>query len=306
MLHGPNAEAVLQREEAVLPQFQSLIRENAVSSIELAAQTLPSIATQLARRAALPDPAVLAGRLDAARAGTPFRAQAFQPFIDDIAASRSMPPVLPGDITNPLLASRLQSLLFQRDDEWFGIIFPSEVSNSARLAAVVAGLGDAMFVDMGAETNRMVSSYMGNALRWLGYGAAAAALALLVGLRDPVRAARVAASVAAAALVTVAVLAAAGMRLSLIHIVSLQLVGGVGLDYALFFARRQLDEEERARTLRTLVTCNAMTLLTFGLLALCQTPLLRDIGVTVVVGVVAAMVFAFLFAGQHPGARQRA
>ncbi len=70
-----------------------------------------------------------------------------------------------------------------------------------------------------------------------------------------------------------------GVRLSLIHLVALQLVAGVGLDYALFFARRQLDGEERARTLRTLVTCNAMTLLTFGLLACCQTPLLRDIGV---------------------------
>jgi predicted exporter len=155
---------------------------------------------------------------------------------------------------------------------------------------------------MKTETNRMVSAYTGNALRWLGYGAAAAMLALLIGLREPVRAARVAASVAAAVLVTVAVLAAAGIRLSLIHIVSLQLVGGVGLDYALFFARRQLDDEERARTLRTLVTCNAMTLMTFGLLALCRTPLLRDIGATVVIGVVGAMIFSFLFAGQRPTA----
>ena len=78
---------------------------------------------------------------------------------------------------------------------------------------------------------------------------------------------RVAGAIAGAVLVTVAVLTAAGVRLSLIHIVSLQFVAGVGLDYALFFARRQLDDEERARTLRTLVTCNAMTVLTFGLLA---------------------------------------
>ena len=229
-------------------------------------------------------------------------AQAFQPFLDDVAATRSMPPVLPGDITSPLMASRLQSLLFQRDGTWFGLLLPSGVRDAGRLSAVAAGLGDATFVDMGAETNRMMSAYTGNALRWLGIGAVAAMAALLIGLRDPARAARVALSVAAAVLVTVAVLAAAGTRLSLIHIVSLQLVGGVGLDYALFFARRQLDDEERARTFRTLVTCNAMTLLTFGLLALCRTPLLRDIGATVVVGVVAAMVFSFLFAGQRPGA----
>jgi predicted exporter len=85
-----------------------------------------------------------------------------------------------------------------------------------------------------------------------------------------------------------------------VNIVALQFVAGVGLDYALFFARRQLDEEERARTLRTLGTCNAMTVLTFGLLALCSTPLLRQIGLTVVIGAVAAICLGFLFAGPRP------
>jgi predicted exporter len=123
---------------------------------------------------------------------------------------------------------------------------------------------------------------------------------LAMGLRDPVRVLRVIGAVGAALLVTVAILTAAGVQLSLIHLVALQLVAGVGLDYALFFARRQLDAEERARTLRTLVTCNGMTLLTFGLLAACQTPLLRDIGVTVAAGALLAMAFSFLFAGQAP------
>ena len=104
----------------------------------------------------------------------------------------------------------------------------------------------------------------------------------------------------AAGLVTVAILSAFGFRFSLLHIVSLQLVVGIGFDYALFFARRQLDEEERARTLRTLVTCNAMTLLTFGLLGLCQTPLLRDIGTTVAVGALMSLLCSFLIVGINP------
>jgi predicted exporter len=79
-------------------------------------------------------------------------------------------------------------------------------------------------------------------------------------------------------------------------------VAGIGLDYALFFARPLLDAEERARTLRTLVTCNAMAILTFGLLGLCRTPLLHQMGLTVVIGALAAMVFGFLFAGERPDA----
>ena len=43
-----------------------------------------------------------------------------------------------------------------------------------------------------------------------------------------------------------------------------------------------------------------MMVLTFGMLALCQTPLLQQIGITVVVGSVVSLVLAFLFAGVVP------
>ena len=90
------------------------------------------------------------------------------------------------------------------------------------------------------------------------------------------------------------------MQHCLIELVSLQFVGGIGLDYALFFSRTQIDAEERARTLRTLFTCNVMALLTFSLLCLCRTPLLRQIGETVSVGILLALCFGFLFAGPRP------
>ena len=112
---------------------------------------------------------------------------------------------------------------------------------------------------------------------------------------------RVVGAVVAAQAVTLALLTVAGVRLSSIHLASLLLVAGVGLDYALFMAREGLDIEERARTLRTLITCNAMTLLTFGLLATCATPILHDIGVTIVLGAVLSLGYAFLVAAapQH-------
>ena len=48
--------------------------------------------------------------------------------------------------------------------------------------------------------------------------------------------------------------------------------------------------------------CNAMTVMTFGVLALCRTPLLRQIGATVAIGALAALVLAFMFAGPRPRA----
>ena len=300
MVHGDSAEAVLRKEEALLPVLDGLQASSAITGAEIAARFLPSVATQLARRAALPSADTLAASVAAARAGLPFRAGAFQPFLDDVAASRNMAPIVPGDLSGKLVKARLDALLFQRPDGWYGLIAPAGVRDPARLSSAMRAAGVAM-MDIGATANGIVTTYTRSALRWLGLGALIAAGVLLLGLRDPLRVLRVAGAIAAAALVTVALLTAWGVRMSLVTVVALQFVCGIGLDYALFFARRQLDEDERARTLRTLAICNAMAVMTFGMLALCRTPLLRDIGQTVVIGAVAALCFSFLFAGPRPG-----
>src|SRR5262249_60948132 len=116
-----------------------------------------------------------------------------------------------------------------------------------------------------------------------------------VGLRSLPLVAAVAAPIVTALLLTVVILSATGVRLSLLHIVALQFVFGVGLDYALFFARRQLDQEERASTLRTLAICDAITVVTFGVLSLCRTPLLRQIATTIPIGSLFALALTFLF-----------
>jgi predicted exporter len=156
-------------------------------------------------------------------------------------------------------------------------------------------------VTPGVAATGIVVGYLRNTLQLLASGAVAALALLLSLLGDRGLVARIIGAVVAALLVTLALRGALGLGVSLPTIVALQLVGGIGLDYALFFARRQLDEEERARTLRTLTLCNAMTVGSFGLLALCHTPLLRDIGLTVAAGTLAALVFGFLFAGPAPG-----
>jgi predicted exporter len=294
IVRGGTVDDVLRQEEAILPVLDRLRRVGAIGGAEIAARYLPSVAMQRARQAALPID--LAERVAAARQGLPFRADAFQPFIDDVAAARTMQPVMLADITSKVIAARLEPLLFQRDGTWFGVIAPTDARAPPAVAAALREAG-VFYVDMGAEANAIVTSYTGAALRWLAIGGAAAVVVLLIGLRDPLRVMRVVAAIAAALVVTVALLTLARVRISLLHIASLQFVAGVGLDYALFFARRQLDIEERARTLRTLATCNAMAVLTFGLLALCRTPLLQQIGITVVIGAVMAMLFGFLFAG---------
>ena len=289
VVHADTEDGVLARQEALAPRLAGL-------RYEAAASLLPSAAVQATRRAALPDD--LPARLVQAAAGLPFRADAFAAFVQAVADARSAEPATVATLSTPALAARLHALLYPRDGQWWGPIAFTGATSPSAIAALTGP--DALFVDMHAETNALVTGGAARAGWWLAGGAGAALLALLAGLRQPWMVARIVVAIGSSALVTVALLTASGVRLSMLHLVALQFVAGVGLDYALFYARRQLDEEERARTLRTLVTCNALTLATFGLLALCRTPVLAAIGLTVAIGAVSAMCFSFLFVGSRP------
>jgi predicted exporter len=261
---------------------------------------LPSVAVQLQRQAALPDPATLAANVTAAAADLGFAPTAFTPFERDVAAARLARPLEVVDLPKPL-ALRLSAMLYPREKIWLGLIAPSGTKDAARLAGFLSAQSGVTYIDMAAESNALVNDSLDRTWRPLIGGGLALAASLVVALRDPWRVARVIGAVAAALALTLAGLSAAGQKLTVMHLISLQFVAGVGLDYALFFARPRLDEDERARTLRTLITCASMALLTFGLLAFCRTPLLHAIGLTVSLGVGASLFFSFLLAGEKSG-----
>jgi predicted exporter len=87
-----------------------------------------------------------------------------------------------------------------------------------------------------------------------------------------------------------------GERLSLFHLVSLLLVIGIGLNYALFFNRPFTDDADRRRTLLSLTVCIIATLSAFGALAFSRTPVLHAIGLTVSLGAFFSLVVSALLA----------
>ena len=295
LVQRPDADAVLRAQEALLPTLDRLVQQGVIGGYEAAAALLPSLQRQRRNQAALPSPEVLTARLAAAAAGLPFRPGSFQPFLDAIAEARTQQPWSPAEIAGSALAMRLEPLLRQRDDAWLGPIRFRSVTDTALLRAALEGTGE-VFVDVRTELEGILDGFRARAGWLLGGTGLVMLLALWAGLRQPARVLRVVGAVVAAQAVTLALLTSAGVRLSSIHLASLLLVAGVGLDYALFMAREGLDIEERARTLRTLITCNAMTLLTFGLLATCATPILHDIGVTIVLGAALSLGYAMLVA----------
>ena len=104
--------------------------------------------------------------------------------------------------------------------------------------------------------------------------------------------------VLAALVLDVAILLAAGFRISLFNLVALLLVVGIGLNYALFFNRPAPGREERERTLLSLAVCCGTTLCAFGCLAFSEKPVLRAIGITVALGTILSLAMSAVLSEQ--------
>jgi predicted exporter len=81
---------------------------------------------------------------------------------------------------------------------------------------------------------------------------------------------------------------------SLFHLAALLLLAGLAIDYSLFLAAGHAEADEAAGdgNVGAVLNCAVSTLLTFGLLSACETPVLHGIGLTVAVGVAAAFLLA--------------
>ncbi|MFC3716014.1 MMPL family transporter [Luteimonas soli] len=333
-LQGDDEEAVLRASERLRPGLDALVRGGALDGYDMAARYLPSAAVQRARQQALPDAATLQAALDAALADSPFRADVFGGFVDDVATARALPPLTPADLSGTPLEAGVGGLLLGGEGRATALVSLTGLHDPAAVARV-ARLNGAALLDMKAASESLVVAYRGRVLAALAVAAALLALTVWLAMRMSVLAHRRASPVAVAAdatadadadaapsprtgvaretalrtarvllpmalttLLVLAVLRLCGVELTLFHLVALILGAGLGLDYALFFDHAGDDQADQLRTLHALITCSLMTLLVFFLLALSSIPVLRAIGSTVTLGVVFNFVLALLVSRQ--------
>jgi len=299
---APDREAVLQKSEALQPLLERAVADGWIGGYELAARYLPSRRTQEARRAALPDRATLAARLAQAQRGLPFRDGLFAPFLADVEQARNAPPVAADAWHGTVLASRLDALLTPGANGWVAFVPLSSLRDAKTLRAALQLHGDdgVLHIDLKREADALVAGYRAESLRLVLFGLLCIAALLYAGLRDLALTLRVLAPALGAALLCVATLLAAGARLSVLHLVALLLVVGVGLNYALFFNRRPAAEGESALTRLSLVVAGLASLCAALTLAAGSTPVLRAIGATFALGTVYGFLLSALLARRPP------
>jgi predicted exporter len=244
----------------------------------------------------LPDPAALRVALASAAAASPFRPDVFDPFVDDVASAKTLAPLTREDLRAHGLGDRLDLLLRASDQGGLtALVTFTGVADAAALRELVKSAGDGVvLLDLRQASETLVAQQRSRILWSLAIATILLGAVIGIALRSRERVLRVLAPMVLATLVVVATMQAAGVPMTLFHLISLILAAGLGLDYALFFERAADDPAEQRRTLHAIIVCALSTFLVFALLASSSLPVLRAIGLPVTVGVVANFVLALL------------
>jgi predicted exporter len=252
---------------------------------------LPPERTQRRRLAAWPAAGDMAERLAAAGAG--FRDGAFDPFLADLARARERGPISRDFWDGTPLAARLDAQLARTASGWRALIAPVGLDDAEALAAFLDRNGvPARVVDLAEGSRAMVAAWRQEAGVSLGIAAACIALLLLLRLRRPRETLAVMLPPASAVLVTAATMSQFDGGLTIVHLVGLLLVAGIGLDFALFSRSFRKDPPALAKSRRAIATCALSTGGVFFVLGQSTIGMLEMLGLTVALGILLSWLFS--------------
>ncbi|MGB6487309.1 MAG: MMPL family transporter, partial [Steroidobacteraceae bacterium] len=323
VISAPDQQSALEGAEHVGAELEGLADGGVISGYQSPAQYLPSLAAQRQRQESLPPPDVLRTRLTQALSGLPLREDRLAPFLHDVEAARTAPPLGSASLGGTSFAELADALLVRDDDGWRALL-PLEAPvlhghardidiGRVRRVVSIGAPDDVTVLDLKDQADAMYSSYLAGAVRLSLAGFAAIVVLLLIALRRPSRVLRVVLPLALAVLTVAASLRLFGGPLTLLHVVGMLLIVAVGSNYALFFDKRFSSSTPGAGnaarggaatselTLASLLVANCATVVAFGVLALSSVPVLHDLGETVAPGAFLALIYAALLARQPGG-----
>jgi len=289
---GASVDEALEGTERLERELPALHAAGLLADWRAVTQLAPSRATQQDRRQRIPEPSVLAARLNEASAASPFDAAAFAPFLDDAAMTRTLAPVRPEAYRDGPLAGWVSGRLVALDDGWVSLVSVIEPEPERLHDRLAARVPEAQWIDLKRASAGLFAAFRNGVLQAIGI---ASLLMLVLLALQRLRARRIlwlVATVAAALAATALAAVALHGQLTIIHLVALLLVFGLGLDYALFFSRAE-TRADRRDTLHSVTACTASTLLAFGILGASSVPFLHYVGTTTAIGSLLSFVLAF-------------
>jgi len=294
VLHAASLEALLEESENLDSFLQKAVDDGVINNWQSVTRLLPSQSLQRARQQAIPERIILEDRLRAAISGTPFKSDAFEPFLTNAEAARTLAPLQPEDFELTPLGAWMGAHLLRIGDRWVALVSMNGIELDELGARVVARGGNLRLVDLQRSSRDLMRDYRHSAARSFGLACLLIVGLLLFGRRYISSLTWIVTTVTSALAMTVALVLLTHGQLTVIHVVALLLVLGLGLDYALFLGKQEFGPDRYA-TRQAVTACAVSTTLAFGILATSSIPLLRFLGLTVAIG--SAISFMLAYAG---------
>jgi predicted exporter len=279
---------LLAREERLRARLDSLVGQGVLGGYQAVSSWVPSPETQ-AR-----DQALVARRLYGASGPLYRLASALgedrawaQKTRTRLAAPAAGPLTVAEWLASPVSEPYRQLWLGQADGGWASIVSLQGIDyvKLSSLHGAATGIAGVTFVDKIAD----ISALLGRYRRQMGWVIACSYVAIFLLLlpRYGRRAWRVVAPSVLASLAALALFGLTGQPLQLFHVLALLIIFGSGVDYAIFLIERPAARE--GSPWLGVALSAASTLLSFGLLSLSGTPVLRAFGLTMLVGITVSM-----------------
>jgi predicted exporter len=283
-----NEEALLAAIGQTTAELERARAAGAVTSFVPLDRLLPSRAEQIARAAAARD---AAPRIRRAMEELEFVPDQFQEFWALLRATDTKILTL-ADVRRSPLAPLLAGWVPAQGTPialipLFGVTDLAAVRARVKSAAIIAPAGTIVELFRGVRIRTVLASAVG-----LG----AIFLLLLARYRSARKSVIALAPGLLACVATVGTLVAAGVPLTILHVMSLLLVVSMGVDFGIFLVDTTETLEESARTMVSILTASITTILSFGLLGLSESPGLAALGVTVTLGTTFSLVFCVVMA----------
>ncbi len=306
VVRGTTLNDALERTEATSQWLDTLVREGKLQGYDSPGTLLPSEGVARRRAAALPETDILRERVAQAVTGTRLRAEAFEPFIEAVAAAKKQPHVDRAFYDGTMPGHWLAAQVVTNSDGVSVLISLRGVTSQSNVkdAFQTARLPGVSMLDLQSDVETLVAGFRQRTL----FTALLGGIGILVLLALQVRARR--AVLAMATSLTVAVIITAWAlwmiegSLTIFNVVALLLVAGVTSNYTLFVSTLSVAAAERQQAAASVLLAAASTFVAFAMLSMSASPVLAMIGRTVALGVTIGLLASLVFAPALPVANE--
>jgi predicted exporter len=284
-------EGAVRKNDAVHLRLEGLIERGALEGTRSLHALLWSEELQRRNREVLAGMPDLYPRLDAAFRAEGFRAGALQEFADALDAPPP-PPLRRADLEASPLADLLAPFVFDIEERVAVVTYLRGLHEPEAVRDALADLDEVHVFDQRSFVHDVYREFRETSLRQIAVGGALVLLLLALHYRAwrPVVAAFLPPVLVAP--IVLAILAWLGESANLLHVMSLTMVMGMGVDYGIFCVDSVARRADFGATLLSLVLSCLTTAFVFGSLAVSEQPSLRAIGLTTGVGILLSLLLA--------------